>query len=1009
MVGSSAESGVLNGDHSDTPINTSRSSAAASSPGDLLAWAHHLADQGGFDLFVTDPASGRFIDCNRTAHERLGYSRAELLALGPAQIQAESSHDAVWVRQRIRQGLRGAPLGFRTQHRCRDGTALDVQVNHIRVEVQGQPVLLALVQDRSTDQQQLQQLRRQLNLVLRAEELHRCGGWLHELSSDRLRCSPQVERLLGCAPTHLGAYLQLVHPEDRERWSSTYQRALERGDRVELPHRLLLADQDVREVHLSGQTICRADGTAVELIATLADASAKRDIRRAMERARLQDPLTELPNKTATLEWLARQLNGRPDSANLAVLGIDIDGFQEINDSFGHDTGDRLLRAFAASLRSLLPPEAWLGRLSSDEFVVILHQGLSSFGEAFQAARALQLRLHSFDNVNGELPLRPTVSVGVSSYPEHGNDGTTLLQCANTAMMEAKRQGRGQLRAYSSTISRQIRERLVLDAALHKAITREQLRIVVQPQSDRQGRLAGGEVLLRWHDHHGVEVSPAFFIPLAEQSGLIFPISDWVLNATLDQVSHWRHRGLPVPRLALNISARLLESSDRRLAEHLHGALEQRRLPADVLELEITETALLRNPVAAAETVRSMADAGFRIAIDDFGTGYSSMDLLRNLPVHKLKIDTTFVRNIDRSPEDQAIVQATITLAHGLGMTCIAEGVETQEQRQILLGLGCDQFQGYLCGRPASVEHFTALLSAPLLPCTEGAEGHRGIILTPAEAMPAAIPLHGRSSSFDELQALRGMLDQSPDAFLLTRAVHNAAGEIIDFTVLEANTTSCDYMRQNREAVVGQTLCTLFPNVIGNGLLAQYVLSLQNQQPLELDDFAYANHEVYGETRIYDLRAYPKGNLLSLTWRDVTLRHARLRRLAAGATRLELLNRQLNEALLVVAANGTISWASARCTAITGWREEQLHGRPFRALFASAATPSQSVVLASWLQQPGDTGTRLLRMATPSGGWCWLDVSGRRCDDATPADGTAQEEPLLACYVLSLRPAESPD
>lgn len=982
---------MLNGDHSASPIEPSPL-ASALPPADALGWAHWLADQGGFDLFITDPASGRFIDCNRSAHERLGYSRAELLALGPAQIQADNSHDAVWVQQRISAALRGDTPNFRTQHRCRNGAVLDVEVHHITVEHQGQPVLLALVQDRSDDQQRLQQLRRQLDLVLRTEELHGCGGWLHELSCDRLSCSPEVERLLGCAPTNLAAYLQLVHPEDRPRWSSTYQQALERGDRLELSHRLLLANGDLRDVRLSGQTVCTADGTAVELIATLADASAKRDIQRAMERARLRDPLTELPNKTATLQWLTRQLNGRPNGTNLVVLGLDIDGFQEINDSFGHETGDRLLRAFAASLRAMLPPDAWVARLSSDEFAVILHQGLSSFGEAFQQARELQLRLHTFDKVSNELPLRPTVSIGVSSFPEHGNDAATLLQCANTAMMEAKRQGRGQLRTYSSTISRQIRERLVLDAALHKAITREQLRIVVQPQSDRQGLLAGGEVLLRWHDHHGVDVSPAFFIPLAEQSGLIFPISDWVLNATLDQVSLWHRRGLTVPRLALNISARLLESSDRHLAQHLQSALEQRRLPADALELEITETALLQNPIAAAETVRSMADAGFRVAIDDFGTGYSSMDLLRNLPVHKLKIDTAFVRNLERSPEDQAIVQATITLAHGLGMTCIAEGVETEEQRQILLELGCDQLQGYLCGRPASVESFTELLSAPVLPCGRGEQGRQGIRLTPAEAPAAAVPLHGRSSSFDELQALRSMVDQSPYGHLLTRAVHNAAGEIIDFTVLEVNTTGCTYLRQSREAVVGKNICTLFPSLIAVGLLEQYVLCLQSQQVLELDDFAYPNHDVYGDTRIYDLRAYPKDNLLSLTWRDVTLRHQRTRSLAASANLLALLAENVVETLMVLNADQQITWVSANLEGISGWSTEQWLGRCFGELFSTPSAVPVPLDVDAWLRQPGAIGRRRLRLTTPSGGWCWVMVSGRRLNSNSEDQG----------YVLTL-------
>jgi diguanylate cyclase (GGDEF)-like protein/PAS domain S-box-containing protein len=729
-------------------------------------------------------------------------------------------------------------------------------------------------------------------------------------------------------------------------------------------------------------------------VGTLTDISSHLSRLQDDERSRLQDPLTELPNKTATLEWLDRQLCGRPYNANLSVLSLDIDGFQEINDTFGHETGDQLLCSYAKQLRHELAGDAWVARLASDEFCVVFHQGVNSFGEAIQRARELQLRLHALDTLNPELPLRPTVSMGVSCFPEHSNTPAALLQCANTALMEAKRQGRGQLRAYSTTISRQIRERLELDGALHKAISREQLRILVQPQSDRSGQLCGGEVLLRWRDHHGNQVSPSFFIPLAEQSGLIFPLTNWVLQTTLEQIRQWRLQKLAVPRLGINISTRLLESFDRNLPDQLHKALADHQLSADAVELEITETALLRNLVAAAETVRHLAHDGFQIAIDDFGTGYSSLDLLRSLPVHKLKIDSTFIRNLEHAPEDRAIVAATITLAHGLGMACIAEGVETDGQREILLDLGCDQFQGYLCGRPASIAQFGRLLAGEELPCAPS-------LPQPAEpssstAAELSNSMRLRATSFDELEALRSAFEASLDAFVLAQGVYGPTGDIIDFTVLEANNAACKAMLQTREAVVGQTLCTLMPAIGRNGLLEHYAICLQRSIPLELDDFAFQSQEMAAETRMVDLRAYPSQHLLTITWRDVTLRSQRTRSLAESAELLELLARNLPETLVVLDGHQRISWVSANLEQRTGWSSKQWLGRPFSDLFATPTEVPEPLHLDDWLRHPGETGQLRLRLTNPRGGWSWVTVSGRRLNRNSGAHG----------YVLTLNVSE---
>jgi len=989
---------------SPSPVSAADTSSAAAPTADPLSWARQFAELSGFDLFLVDPSSGHFLDCNPSALRTLGYSREELLEMGPAQLQADDHHDPVWVTERMRALLREGRGSFPTRHRRGDGTVVAAQVHLTTALHHGQSVVVAMVQHNVDSEASQPQLEQQLLLFQQTEAIHGAAGWHHQLHSGVMGWTPQIERIAGCTPADFSAYLELVHPEDREALRRTYLQTVDRCDLLHLPHRLRLAGGAVRHVLLTGVPRWDQSCNPCSVVGTLSDTTSQLSQLQEAERSRLQDPLTGLPNKASTLEWMDKQLCGRTYNVNLSVLSLDIDGFQEINDTFGPDIGDQLLCSFAQLLRSDLGRDAWVARLGSDEFCVVFHQGVHSFGEAIQRARGLQLHLHTLETLTPELPLRPTVSMGVSCFPEHGSASSLgLLQCANTALMEAKRQGRGQLRAYSTTLSRQIRERLVLDGALHKAITREQLRILVQPQSDRAGQLCGGEVLLRWRNHHGKEVSPAFFIPLAEQSGLIFPLTHWVLEASLAQIRRWRRQKLRVPRLGINISTRLLESFDRNLPEQLHRALAEHQLGADAVELEITETALLRNPVAAAETVRHLASDGFHIAIDDFGTGYSSLDLLRSLPVHRLKIDGTFIRNLKQSQEDRAIVEATIALAHGLGMACIAEGVETESQRQILLELGCDQFQGFLCGRPGDIEQFGRLLAGGQLPCAPELPLPSEGFTSPAWSGNSSVGL--RATSFDELEALRSVFAESPDAFLLAQAIYCPTSEIIDFTVLEANDAACNAMLQTREVVVGQTLCTLAPGIVSNGLLEHYVTCLQRSSPLELDDYAYPDQDVAGETRYFDLRAYPSQNLLAITWRDVTMRSKRSRSMAESADLLNLLDRNLLETLVVLDGQQRISWVSASLKTLTGWSGDQWLGRPFSDLFSTPTEVPTPLQLDDWLRHPGEGGQRRLRLTNPRGGWSWVTVSARRLnpnDDAT-APSSADHGYVLTLHASAER------
>ncbi len=989
--------------------------AAAIPPPDLrrdpcLAWARRVADLCGADLLISDAESGTLLDCNHSAPRRLGYSRDQLLSLRLEQIVADADLDDASLAQQ-RQQLVGHGVGhLNGRHRCRDGTVLDVESHHRVVRWRGRRLLVSVVLDRTLQRNRELELDARLQLFSSGEAIAGVGFWSHDLSNGTMVWSEEMHRICATDSHRLQPsfrlYTALVHPEDRTVWSRHYHTALDRGESCELRHRLLLQQGEVRTVQLRCEPEYDAKGHPVRVRGTIEDISRREQQRQEVERARLQDGLTGLPNKTATLEWLNRQLMGRPYNANLAVISLDLDGFQEVNDSFGTEVGDQLLQAIAERLRLELAEHVWVARIGSDEFVVIRAQGVTSFGDAINTARELQQHLHRFGKLQSHLPLTPTICVGISCYPEHGEDARQLLQSANTALMEAKRQGRGQLRAYSTTISRQIRERLELDNALNSAIDRDQLRIVLQPQSNRSGELSGAEVLLRWTHHHGTQIPPSYFIPLAEQSGLIFPISHWVLCNTLATIRHWRTLEQTTPRLAINISTRLLESPDRHLALELHEALAEHGLSSEVLELEITETALLQNPVHAAQQLRHLASEGFRIAIDDFGTGYSSMELLRNLPVHKLKIDRSFVQNVPHSPEDQAIVQATITLAHGLGMRCLAEGVETTAQREVLLGLGCDEFQGYLYGRAMAVERFSELLQQPLIDCCEITSPPPLVRLLQSDLEGPSIPLLQRTSSFDELEALRRSIDDSLDAYFVLQAVYSPTGRVIDFTLMEANRTACRYLRQERERIIGQSLCTLFPGMITTGMLQHYANSVLSGTALEIDDFAYDNHEVYGDTRVFDLRAYPRGNLLTATWRDVTNRSHRYRHLADAAALYQLVTENIAETIVLTDLQGSIIWVSSSLTTLTGWQRREWLGRSFSELFASGRGEPTPVELSLWLQQPGQVENRRLRLADPGGGWNWVDVNGRRLHGAdlrrSDRIGYGEEDALIEDRMMKL-------
>lgn len=649
--------------------------------------------------------SQRFLDCSPAAYERLGYSRDDYLALGPAGIQADAAKDAAWVSaqlQRMRQERSGS---FESRHRCRDGSAIDVVVHYRLLELRGQTLILTLHRDR-TELLRIRSRAERLNdLLLEAEELTQVGSWELIHATGELTWSEGTYRIFETSPATFSptyeAFLAAVHPEDRELVNRRYQHSLEAREPYQVNHRLLFADGREKVVQERGSTTFDASGQPVRSIGTVQDISQLAAYEAQLERAAYIDTLTSLPNRQASIRRLTELV--ATEGVELGVFSLDLDDFQAFNDTFGPQLGDGLLQSVAALLLEALPPDSFLARLESDEFLIVQPCSREQLSEQAQEIQGWlgQARLEDM-----RLLRLPTVSMGACHVPSHSNEPLAVLQAANTALMEAKQNGKGSICLYSDAISERIRRRLELEAQLERAIARDQFHLVFQPQVNHQGSVVGAEVLLRWHDSNGTAIPPSVFIPLAEQSGQIHAISSWVFEQTCRQLQEWRREGLDVPKLAINLSAVQLGRTNSDLAGELLAILDGHGLDATSLELEITETALIAEPEQSRIDTLALSEAGFELAIDDFGTGYASLVTLHALPLDKIKIDTSFVQQLQSNATDHTIVKSTILMAHELGLVTLAEGVETEEQWRILRSLGCDLFQGYLFGVPMSAEAF---------------------------------------------------------------------------------------------------------------------------------------------------------------------------------------------------------------------------------------------------------------------------------------------------------------
>lgn len=467
----------------------------------------------------------------------------------------------------------------------------------------------------------------------------------------------------------------------------------------QFPHKTAKGEIKTVEVHSGPIEI---NGTHL-LFSIIHDITERHKVEEKLDFLAHHDPLTELPNKIYFNEKLERLLKAnKTEKSGFALLLVGLDHFKNINDILSHQAGDELLQKISVKLSHLLRSDETIAKLGGDEYIILL-ENIKNDRIQTIANRVLRNLAKPFRIRNQDIFI--TASIGISVYPEDGDNAETLIKNADAAMYEAKASGRNCYQFYREELMEIARERLLIEAYLRKAIDLNEFTIHYQPQVHiPSGNLTGAEALLRWNNEKLGSISPLSFIPIAEEIGLIGQIGEWVLKTACLQFIHWQKQGLNIPQIAVNLSMKQLEKGN--FVETVQKIISETGIDPNCLELEITESVIMKRTDYVISTLEGLRNLGIKLSIDDFGTGYSSLSYLSNLPVQKLKIDKSFVKEMGINQSNEAIVKAIIGIARSMGLAIIAEGVETSHQASCLITEGCLEAQGFLYNKPLSSDEF---------------------------------------------------------------------------------------------------------------------------------------------------------------------------------------------------------------------------------------------------------------------------------------------------------------
>ena len=660
------------------------------------------------EIYVFHAGDLRFVQVNEGARRNLGYTMDELKEMTPLDLKPE--YDKATFEQLLAPLLRGAQdtITFETVHRRKDGSLYPVEVRLHLSRAERQPLFVAIILDiteRRRAESQMRKLSGALQQTADAIAITDHNGVVEYVN-------PAFEAATGYSMDEIvGRAMNITRSGKQEKDEHERLWRTLRGGRVFRD--VIVNRRKNGELYYEEKTITPLrdkQGNIGHFVATGRDITERVQTQERLRRLAHHDVLTDLPNRAFFIERLNHALaRACARGRSLAVLFLDLGRFKIINDTLGHDGGDRALQILADRLRSCVHDGDLVARLGGDEFTILLDDVASVDDIPQIARRVLDTLAQPFTLRDREFYI--SSSIGVSLYPGDGEDALTLLKNADTAMYRAKELGRNNYQFYSAEMSARALERLTMEANLRRALERGEFLLHYQPQIDlATGRIARLEALLRWAHPELGPVAPARFIPVAEETGLIAPIGRWVLQTACDQARAWRAAGLPAVPVAVNLSG--TQFNEPRLVQMIDDILRDTGLEPSGLELEITENTIMHNVQEAVDTMRVLNDRGISLAVDDFGTGYSSLNYLKRFPIDTLKIDQSFVRDITHDADDASIVTAIIAMAHNIELKVVAEGVETEDQLAFLRARGCDGVQGYLFARPLPTAETGQLLRA---------------------------------------------------------------------------------------------------------------------------------------------------------------------------------------------------------------------------------------------------------------------------------------------------------
>jgi diguanylate cyclase (GGDEF)-like protein/PAS domain S-box-containing protein len=659
-------------------------------------------------MCVYDLETLQVLSVNSAALAKFGYAHDEFLALHLKDFLGAEDGDRVQVL--VGTYLQsGAGYSQSGEWLCRkkDGTLFWVEISGHTFTFEGRPARLIQALD-VTDRRQAEE---RLRLISNVFECTQEGIGITDAQGRYISVNRSFTAITGFSSDEVMGKTPLVHRSGRHEQSfydAMWQQIREEG-RWEGEVWNRRKSGEIYPEWLSISAIKDARGQVQQYLGIFTETSRGKAAEERIQRLVNYDILTNLPNRALLNDRAKVALAAAARSRDpVVVMHLNLDHFRRINESLGHEVGDQVLIATATRLKAVLRPDDTVSRMGGDDFIILLPH-IHALDVAQVALRLMATVAEPL--VIEEQNLRLTASIGIAEFPENGSDLVQLTQAAESAVNQAKREGRNTFCFVSRSMQDQVKESIAVERDLSYAVERQQLVLYYQPQVDVQsGKIIGAEALVRWQHPEWGLVAPGRFIPIAESSGLIRGIGRWVMETALTQNATWAAEGLPIVPVAVNLS--MVQFKDPALRDNLVEALRVSGLPAAMVELELTESVAMEDSNFTIAAIAGLKSLGVTLSIDDFGTGYSSLSYLKRFAIDKLKIDQSFVRGLNVDPQDEAIVVTVIQLARSLGLHTIAEGVETQAQLDFLRAHACEQYQGYLFSRPVPADEFAKLLRA---------------------------------------------------------------------------------------------------------------------------------------------------------------------------------------------------------------------------------------------------------------------------------------------------------